>query len=50
MNTLIDWMLEQIQHDGGARISSYWRMPVSSQNNYLLDAGIHQHDGKEPES
>ena len=23
---------------------SFWRMPESSQNNYLLDAGFHQHD------
>jgi hypothetical protein len=25
---------------------SFWRMPESSQNNYLLDVGIHQHDSK----
>jgi len=24
--------------------SHFWRMPESSQNNNLLDAGIHQHD------
>jgi len=24
--------------------SSFWRMSESSQNNNLLDAGIHQHD------
>ncbi len=24
--------------------SHFWRMPEASQNNNLLDAGIHQHD------
>jgi len=27
--------------------SSFRRKPESSQNNYLLDAGFHRHDGKD---
>ena len=26
---------------------SFWRMPESSKTNCLLDAGFHQHDGKD---